>query len=196
MENQENANVNAQNTEGQTAKPDNQQEKKLFTQSELDEIVKSRVNKEKEKYKEFDNYKKKATEYEVLRQENAEFKSRIEGYKEIEDSYSANYKELEASLTDIQKKLIPSEYSIVKKIKFINDLKAASVTEEPKETNSTTQPTLKFANAVLPGTQPVVKQGATKGIYGDGKYSTFEEYARNDPKGLLRELKANPNKFK
>jgi len=168
--------------------PENKENKpeKLFSQAELDEVVKSRLAKEREKYRDYDNLKQTSAQYEALRIEHDETKSKLSALKEYEDNYKNVFDELVGQLNDTQKSLIPQEYSLVKKVDFIKKLKEATAGQtENKPSPLNVQVNLPTKSEKKPA------QNGTM-TYGDGKYSSLREFAESDPTGYREWAKRNP----
>lgn len=88
------------------------EQNKTFTQAEVDAIVASRLAREKEKYKDYDDLKKKAAEHDKRQQ------------AEMNDLEKANarIKELEAKSTESEKKIAAFELEKLK-LKVLKDQK-------------------------------------------------------------------------
>lgn len=175
-----NGQVTPQNTDGQQVEPTNNTPEKLsFTQAEFDEIIKSRLKTERNNYKDYGDLKKKSLEYEALKHEHEELKSKVTAMADLEKLIESQYNSEVEGLNDMQKALIPSDYSLTKKMEFVKNLKSAMTPNTKSDPNSAQQVVVNIPGSVL-------NKPTNDKIELPGGFKTVEEYAWKDPKGYMK----------
>lgn len=175
-----NGQVTPQNTDGQQVEPSKTPEKLSFTQEEFDEIIKSRLKTERNNYKDYGDLKKKSLEYEALKHEHNELKSKYTAMSDLEKVMESKLEEEINELTDIQKSLIPQDYSLTKKLEYVKTLKSA-FNSKPDESNTNVVPITKVN---IPGATQNKPSNDTVEI--PGGYKSVEDFAFYDTKAYLK----------
>jgi hypothetical protein len=186
MENTDNQNqdtaIESVNTQEEGTSTSSDTEGRKFSQEEVDNIVQGRLAKSSNKYTDYDELKKykeeseaaKLTETERLTKQLSE----LTNIKAVNDTRGTL---LETVLEDALKgvpedklSLIPTDFSVEDKLKFFIANKSHFVDSNP------------IAN--IDDSKP--RESNKSGAYG-GKYSSLEEWAREDPAAYLAARKSN-----
>lgn len=155
-------------TNGEVTATSTQAGEKMFTQSQLEEILKGRLKK----YEDYDALKtfkenaqrEKMSELEVLRQDIDRLTPLAKRAEEAELTINTMLEKQLAGIPDNMKKLIPSSFTAMEKLRYINensDVFTVALPNMPRDPNP---------------------KSPKAGLYG-GKYASLEEYAMKDPKG-------------
>lgn len=157
---------------------------KTFSQEQVDDIVKGRVAREQEKFKDYDALKTKSGEYDSLKQKHDSMESENNKYK---DSIQVSYDTALEAIPEDKRSLIPDEYNLLAKLNYINTNKATlMVTVKPSEEDDGEGEKFNADGTPMkPKTpKPEDKDKGEGGLFG-GKYKTALEFANSEPKKYL-----------
>lgn len=158
---------------------------KTFSQTQVDDIVKGRVAREQEKFKDYDALKTKSGEYDSLKQKHDSLESENNKYK---DSIQGTYDTALEGIPEDKRSLIPDEYNLLAKLNYINTNKT-SLMVTVKETDEDDGEGEKFnadGTPKKPKTpKPEDKDKGEGGKFG-GKFKTALEYAEAEPVAYLK----------
>lgn len=144
-------------------------EVKTFTQEEVNQIVQSRLAKEKDKYKDYDSLKSQVAEYEKTKEQLSRLENEANNYNKLLEEV---YESLILEVAEDKRTLIPEELSLADKIKYISKNKSI-LTHLPAPATPPREPN--------PKGEP--------GLIG-GKYTSLLEFATKDPKSYYEARKA------
>jgi hypothetical protein len=176
METNENTPIGGEVTET----PQNQ-EAKMFDQAGVDEIVKSRLSREKEKYEK---------QISVLNNELSDVKTRLLVGEKEGEALSTVLESLQADLDPEKLSLIPESLPTHERISYI--VKNKKFLSKQTQIQSTTEPVDESKKPNLPPSDRK-SSTSTTGLYG-GKYATLREFAEHDKPGYKEWAKNNPYK--
>lgn len=167
---------------------------KSFTQEQVDDIVKGRVAREQEKFKDYDAIKVKAGELDSLKQKHDSLESENTKYK---DSIQVTYDTALEAIPEDKRSLIPDEYNLLAKLNYINTNKSTLMAVAKPTKEEENEEGDEF-NADGTPKKPVTPKKEDKskgegGLFG-GKYKTALEYAEADPKAYLTWRKSSSSK--
>lgn len=170
---------------GDEGKPTPKDGDKSFTQEQVDDIVKGRVAREQDKFKDYDALKVKAGELDSLKQKHDSLESENTKYK---DSIQVTYDTAIEAIPEDKRSLIPDEYNLLAKLNYINTNKSTLMVVAKVEKKDDDEAGDEF-NADGTPKKPVTPKKEDKskgegGLFG-GKYKTALEYAEADPKAYL-----------
>lgn len=160
--------------------PENVEKTKTFTQTELDEIVKTRLAREKEKFADYDELRTKVSE---LTNAKADWETQKEIGEESTKALKKVLATLETDIAEEKRSLIPENLPVYEKINYI---------VKNKSFLTNTQADAQVTPAYVPTSQKAT-QPPTVNTYGDGKYATLIEFATQEPAEYRAWRKANPN---
>ena len=168
-----------ENKEEKVTQPENNVEEMNFSLADLDEIVKSRLAREREKYSDYEDLKTRASE---LAKEKASWETEKEIGAESTKALKKVLTTLETEIADEKKSLIPENLPIYEKINYI---------VKNKSFLTNTQAEAPVVPATIPTPQKAT-QPPTVNKYGDGKYATLIEFAQKDPVAYREWARRNP----
>jgi hypothetical protein len=175
VKNEENESANeSTDKNSDSSSTDKNKGEKTFTQAEVDKIVQTRVSK----YKDYDEIKTQASEYEKAKTKYDKIENEN---KEIKTAISETLNALLEQIPNDKLSLIPDDFSDSGKIKYINKNRSQLL-------GAKTTP----VNIPEKDTHQREEQGKIL-----GKYDSLQEAADNDPRGylkLMNDMKAKDNK--
>lgn len=167
-------------TNGEVTATSTQAGEKVFTQSQLEEILKGRLKK----YEDYDNLKafketaerEKMSELDVLKQDIDRLTPLAKRAEEAEATIATLLEKQLSTIPDNMKKLIPSTFSPIEKLRYIEenaDVFTVALPNMPRDPNP---------------------RSPKAGLYG-GKYASLEEFASKDPRGYSSWRKSSAGQF-
>jgi len=174
----------AQNVDTQTVKTAEAEAPKTFTQEQLDAIITQRIDREREKFQDYDELKtyrdtaeaeKLSTEERLTTQINElkPYKEQVEAQTQVLDQLA------EAQISQLPeafRQMIPTEFNAVQKLDYIakNAEAIAKLTGKEPVTPVTQPETNVDGQEQTPGAENLLF----------GKYKTAKEFAKEDPRGF------------
>lgn len=145
-------------------------EEKLFTQKEVDSIVKGRLSRIEAKYADYDTLRSEAEEFRTKKQEIEDLRKKAGKIEELEAMVNEHYTELYESIPESKRTLIPEQLSQREKLAYIKTNKSILF-----ETNSKTIPSV-----------PELNKPSQNSPNNFGGYESLAQWSISDPVGYRK----------